>query len=180
MGNYARIAATLALMISGASASFSIQPATQSPESQATILLTKLSAPIYPPLARMTRISGDVKLLLSVRPDGSVDSAEVLTGHPLLKFAALDSAQHSQFECRKCETTTSYQIIYTFVLEPTGCCAATDSSGNQEQGGSFPRVDQSQNHVTIVDKPACICDPAGEIRKVRSWKCLYLWRCSSR
>jgi len=72
----------------------------QSPDaSQGKVVLTKLFEPTYPPLARQARIAGDVELMLSIRRDGSVESAVFVSGHPMLKQAALDSAQRSQFKC---------------------------------------------------------------------------------
>jgi TonB family protein len=71
------------------------------------VVLTELSRPSYPPLARQTRISGDVDLMLSIRPNGSLESAVVISGHPLLAQTALDSAQHTRFECRKCSETVN-------------------------------------------------------------------------
>ena len=69
---------------------------------QADVVLVKLAPPVYPPLARQARIMGDVKVLLTIRLDGTVESAELFSGHPMLKQAALDSAKKSQFECRGC------------------------------------------------------------------------------
>jgi outer membrane biosynthesis protein TonB len=45
---------------------------------------------------------GDVKLDLSIHRDGSVESADVVSGHAMLKQAALEGARRSQFECRGC------------------------------------------------------------------------------
>ncbi|MGO9640349.1 MAG: energy transducer TonB [Candidatus Acidiferrales bacterium] len=137
------------------------------------VVLTKLFQPVYPRIALLAMISGDVVLKLGVRQDGTVASTEVIRGHPLLIQAALDSAQHSQFECRKCtEPVTPYRMVYTFQLGPARFCEAPDSR--------YPQVTQSQNHVTLVDQPVGTCDPVEEIRKVRSAKCLYLWKCGHR
>jgi protein TonB len=57
----------------------------------------------YPPLARQANITGDVELKLEIRKDGSIQSASVVSGHPMLTQAALNSAQRSHFECRGCE-----------------------------------------------------------------------------
>lgn len=144
------------------------------------VVLTELSRPSYPPLARQTRISGDVDLMLHIRQDGSIESAVVSSGHPLLAQTALDSAQHSRFECRKCsETVTSLRLVYTFQLAgPNSCCSPTKDVPKESQPGEqIPHVTQSLNHVTVIDQTACICDPALDVRKVRSLKCLYLWRC---
>jgi TonB family protein len=145
------------------------------------VVLAKLFEPIYPPLARQTRISGDVDLMLKVRPDGSVESATVVSGHPLLQQAALDSAQKSKFECRKCDEAASIQLVYTFQLVgPESCCKPTENHSENDQADQpIPRVIQSQNHITVLDQPTCICDPAADVTKVRSLKCLYLWKCKT-
>jgi TonB family protein len=150
---------------------------------QSGVILSKLSPPVYPPLARQTRIAGDVDLTLSVRPDGSVESAVVISGHPLLQQAALESARQSKFECPKCgEGTTSYRLIYTFQLAGSADCCKADEASSDKNGPTqlFPHVTQVQNHVTVIDQPTCICDPAIDRTKVRSLRCLYLWRCGLR
>jgi TonB family protein len=79
------------------------------------VVLTELSPPIYPPLARQARITGDVKLQIGIRQDGTIGSAEVISGHPMLKQAALDSANKSKFGCRGCPAAvTTYLLTYTF------------------------------------------------------------------
>src|SRR5256885_757490 len=87
-------------------------------------VLVKLAPPTYPPLARQTRISGDVQLLVEVRQDGNVAAASVIQGHPLLAPAALESAKNSKFECRNCsEEGLSYRLVFTFEtsIEPEPC-----------------------------------------------------------
>lgn len=87
------------------------------PAAAAGVLLVKLSPPVYPPLARQARIMADVRIQLAIRRDGSVESSEVVSGHPLLKRAALESAQQSKFECRSCsDEVNSYSLNYTFGL----------------------------------------------------------------
>lgn len=74
-------------------------------------------APIYPPLARMARITGDVKIDLGIRPDGKVESAEVISGHAMLKQAALDSARKSTYLCLGCsQPVTPLAVTYTFAM----------------------------------------------------------------
>jgi TonB family protein len=149
------------------------------------VVLTELSRLSYPPLARQVRISGDVDLMLRIRQDGSIESAVVSSGHPLLAQTALESAQRSRFECRKCsETVTSLRLVYTFQLVgPNSCCTPTKDGPKESQPGEqIPRVTQSLNHVIVIDQTACICDgvpDVGDLRKVRSAKCLYLWRCGT-
>lgn len=141
---------------------------------KSNVVLTELFPPVYPPLARQTHIVGEVPLELKVRPDGSVDSLEVVTGHPLLAQAALDSARQSHFRCTNCgESLSSYRLVYTFQFVETEDCCNTAQDG-------FPEVSQSANHIIVVERSWCTCDPVETIVKVRSIKCLYLWHCSVR
>ena len=126
-----------------------------STSTQESVVLTRLFPPVYPPLAKQTRITGDVELTLEVRADGSLESAIVVSGHPLLKQAALDSAQRSQFACRDCgQETRSSRLLYSFQLGPTSYCTdAPDASKADEKQESYPRVTQSQNYISVVDQP---------------------------
>jgi hypothetical protein len=144
-------------------------------------VLTKLFEPVYPTLALAAHVWGDVDLMLGVRRDGSVESVRVVSGHPLLRQAAQDSAQQSQFECRDCNDVAPYHLVYTFQLGETRYCTTAKVIPNTEAEEFHPKVSQAQNHVTVVDNPVGTCDMAAEIdRGVRSAKCLYLWRCSFR
>jgi TonB family protein len=150
------------------------------PASESRVVLVSLFRPVYPPLALQARISGDVELTLTVRQDGSVESAVAISGHPMLKKTALDSAEQSKFECRGCtKQVTSYTLVYAFQLGPTIYCATTAAtSSNNQQAKTYPYVLQSQNRVTLVDAPVGTCDLPAELPwKVRSPRCLYLWRC---
>ena len=53
--------------------------------------------PVYPPLARQTRISGTVRLHAIIGKDGSVQQLEVLSGHPLLVQSALDAVRQWKY-----------------------------------------------------------------------------------
>jgi hypothetical protein len=75
----------------------------QSATSVEDVVMTKLFQPVYPSLAKQTRTTGNVELTLVVKADGSVESAIEVSGHPLLKQAAVDSALHSQFACKNCD-----------------------------------------------------------------------------
>jgi len=141
---------------------------------QTGVFLSKLHDPVYPPSARQAAIHGDVELMLRIRQDGTVESVELVSGHSMLKHAAMESAKQSQFECRGCTDagTTSYPLVYSFQFSNEDCCTA--SSGP-------PKVSQSQNRISVTTSPFCLCDPATKVtRKVRSVKCLYLWKCAVR
>lgn len=54
--------------------------------------------PVYPPLARQTRISGTVRLHAIIGKDGTVQQLEVISGHPLLQQAALDAVRQWRYQ----------------------------------------------------------------------------------
>jgi hypothetical protein len=180
------VLATLVIFFSTALSNALAQAATGVEKSARGVVLTKLSPPIYPPLARQARTSGDVKLQLSIRPDGSVESASPISGDAVLVPAALESALQSQFECRGCSKTTAYSMTYTFqVLGELDRCCCTQGALTPSTPGGYG-VSQSQDHVTITAAPACICpdacahDWAQAHSRFRSPKCLYLWTCGVR
>lgn len=135
---------------------------------------TKLATPVYPQLARMANIWGEVKVTASIRKDGSIKSAEATTGHHVLKQAALESIHKSTFECRGCTEVGATELLtFSYELRDDGdCCAAWSRPAE---------VTQSHDRIIIVAPHSCLCDPAFTTsRRVRSLKCLYLWRCGSR
>jgi TonB family protein len=147
------------------------------------VVITKLSPPIYPPLALQARITGTVELNVTVRRDGSIESVAVVSGHPILRDAVLDSARHTEWECKGCsEAAITHRFEYKFEHgEPLPCTRwGTAANGDPIYDKPAAHVTQSGDTITIIDSPVPICDPAGELRKARSPKCLYLWRCGVR
>lgn len=162
------------------------QATTGDGEPHTGVVLTKLSPPLYPPLARQGRIAGDVKVQLAIRPDGSVESATPVSGNTVLVPAALESALQSRFECRRCSKTNAYSMTYTFQVlgELDRCCCTQGASTNSTvERYRVPQVSQSQDHITITAAPLCVCadacaeDWAQAHSKFRAAKCLYLWKC---
>lgn len=143
-------------------------------------VLFELSQPVYPPLARQANIYGDVSVAVTVHPDGKTEVA--FEGvHPMLKQAALDSAQKSRFECCECDSTVAYQLIYSFRLaKGSDCCSAMSLPARVtlEPQPSAQNI-QRQSRITIAADEICLCDPPAQLtKKSRSLKCLYLWKCS--
>lgn len=136
--------------------------------------LSKLYDPIYPPMARQARISGDVVLSLRIRQDGSIESVELVSGHPMLSVAAIQSARASHFECTNCvRTMPAYSLTYEFRIlatDPEQHCKNTLQRP--------PELDASLHRVTVFADEVWTCDPSATIRRtytrVRSAKCLYL------
>jgi periplasmic protein TonB len=64
---------------------------------QAAKIISK-PTPIYPPLARQTRISGTVRLHAIISKNGTIQQLEVMSGHPLLQQAALDAVRQWRYQ----------------------------------------------------------------------------------
>ena len=144
---------------------------------QAGVVLSKSADSAYPRLAQQARIAGDVDLTVEVKPDGTVESVRVVSGHPMLIEAALGSARRSQYECRGCTAaTTSYALTYKFKITPR---APPINCEAQTENATVPEVDLSRHEVTIFGWEMWTCDPTTRITSIRfrSGKCLYLWRC---
>jgi TonB family protein len=152
----------------------SIQAQSTDPNApQTSVVLTKLAQVSYPPVARQARIHGDVQITVGVRRDGSVESVSLTSGHAILGRAALQSAQNSEYECRRCsDAVTSCSLVYTFQLE--------DPAPGQSR--AIP-ITQLGNHVTVTDESPTMtvvnADPPSTFFR-RSAKCLYLWKCGLR
>jgi TonB family protein len=136
--------------------------------------IVKLVPPIYPPIARAARVSGEVHLQITIQEDGKARDVQVKSGPEMLKKSAVESARQSLFEPAQQGTESPYELIYRFNLDPGDC--------SEEKDPSYPRVSDNLNAVTITDKSPMLCDPTATATyiKVRSVKCLYLWRCAWR
>ena len=64
---------------------------------QAAHLVNRVQ-PVYPPLARQTRISGTVKLHAIIGKNGAVEQLQVVSGHPLLVQSALDAVRQWRYQ----------------------------------------------------------------------------------
>ena len=68
------------------------------PFAEAEAHLVDHAAPSVPPLAKAARIGGTVKLEVTVSPNGDVTSVKVLSGHPMLVQAAVESVRKWKFK----------------------------------------------------------------------------------
>ena len=74
--------------------------------------------PIYPPLARQIRLSGSVQLHAIIATDGSIQSLQVVSGHPLLLQSALDAVRQWRYrptvlDGQPVEVDTYITVIYS-------------------------------------------------------------------
>src|ERR1051326_3763685 len=155
-----RFTVTFVVVLTGPLVKCQTQNVARFDEPQKGVVFTKLTQPVYPPLARQLRVTGDVALMLSIGQDGRLESAVLESGHPLLAEAAWQSARHSQFECRGCsQGTSSYRLVYTFDLEDDCPCLPRDSnSKNADKERIYHRVSEVEHRVTIIGWVTCICD----------------------
>jgi TonB family protein len=144
------------------------------------VTVVGLASPIYPPLARVASIWGDVVVAVTIRPDGSVDSVALTKGHAMLKDSALDSARQTRFDCRNCTTEMRYELLYSFrMVKVADCCSTLNVAPTVEERKRPDGSPESwQTHVIVSVPEHCICDLASTAPK-RGLKCLYLWRCST-
>ena len=63
---------------------------------QAALLIHRVE-PVYPPIAKQTRTQGTVQLHAVIGRDGSIESMEVLSGHPLLVRAAREAVSQWRY-----------------------------------------------------------------------------------
>jgi len=130
----------------------------------------------YPPMARAARVSGDVRLRMSLHPDGSIASVEFIDGPPMLRQSALALAERTRFDCTACrKPLTSFTVTFQFEFT-TATCADDPREPNSVS------ISSSGELIRITAKPYMLCDPAATITRVRarSLKCLYLWPCGWR
>jgi TonB family protein len=159
------VPAVVVAVLSGLSAQ---QSAVVADSKQAAIELTEIFPPIYPPLARQARIMGDVQIQVHIRKDGSVASAEAISGHPMLKQVALESAERSKFLCMDCTSDTNlYVVLFSFGFRNDGDCGYVRrrslkclklwKCGSWQYGPGRPAViGQSLNRVMVLADTTCV------------------------
>lgn len=69
--------------------------------------------PAYPELARTANISGTVRLLVMVAPNGTVKSIQALGGNPVLIKAAQDAVTNWKFAQATEETREPIELRFT-------------------------------------------------------------------
>jgi TonB family protein len=172
-----RLFPALAVLITPSLSSFMAAQTTSGKTAQPIVVMVQLAPLVYPPLARMARISGDVKLTVHIQPDGTVSSVDLFSGHPMLVPAAVANAKKSQFECKDCIGDATYELAYTFgfISDFTPYDKVEDRPARSAkcfflwkcgvvQVHTFdlcstnipPQISQSPGHVAILAFPVCL------------------------
>lgn len=110
----------------------------------------------YPQMARIAHIQGDVWVEIELDPTGNIVALRPSVGHPILIAAATDCLRRSKFICEGCGTE-NHVFSARFIFKMGDLSAGP--------GGPLP---------IIPIRP----DPL-PVRRTRSAKCLYLWKCSA-
>ena len=74
-----------------------------------------LPRPTYPPAARAVRATGEVEVVLTIASDGSVESAQARTGHPLLRAASVVAAKRAKFTPAASLEKLSAVLVFVFL-----------------------------------------------------------------
>ena len=139
-----RIASLLTLLVLGLGTIMSI--AQQSKESLPTVAAA--AVPFYPPVARVARIEGVVRLRLST--DGKrVSAISVESGPPALTPAAEENVRTWQF---KDHNPTTFEAIFRYKMLPESECG-------MDSGTALLRL---PTEVELSAKGVQTCDPAVE------------------
>jgi TonB family protein len=166
------------LIASLVSPAIGLAQASGTSDSTTGVSVTKLAQPVYPRLAQQAHITGTVNIEVRVARNGTVQSATVISGHPMLRDSALRSARQSQFECERCSAeVSSYSLAYEFRLVAPDLTKDCTKWTDEELNAHSVEFDSAHGRVTVSAMEVWTCDPAVQLRKVRSAKCLYLWRC---
>jgi periplasmic protein TonB len=81
-------------------------------------LLVRQVAPVYPPLARQARIQGVVLLKARIDKDSNVVQLDLISGHPLLAPAAIDTVKQWKYKPyllngQPCDIETQIQVSFS-------------------------------------------------------------------
>lgn len=82
--------------------------------------IIKKTTPAYPPLAKEAKVQGMVVMEVRIGKDGTVGNIEALSGHPLLRQAAIDAVRTWEFEPGRkngvpVEVATTIEVNFTLV-----------------------------------------------------------------
>ena len=70
-------------------------------------------APVYPELAKRMNLTGVVKILVTIAPNGSIKDAKLVGGHPVLANAALDAVKKWRYEAGPEESKGIVELRFT-------------------------------------------------------------------
>jgi len=114
---------------------------------QAEPVLKAHDQPVYPPLSRVARVTGQVKLDFVVNQNGEPVSVTVVSGHPMLAPAAEASVWTWRFSMPKSNSLEDVHLSTTFDY------VLSDPAANDSIAAPHPAVFDSFHHVTVTAIP---------------------------
>lgn len=105
-------AASLILLLGLISGTAVFHPSLAFAQSELTRKVKTRVKPAYPELAKRLNITGTVKVLVVVSPNGSLKDAKVVGGNPLLVNAAMDALKKWKFEPAKDDSTGTVEFKF--------------------------------------------------------------------
>lgn len=153
--------------------------------------------PVYPPAAKAAKVSGQVQVQVTINEKGEVADAQVISGPPLLREAALEAARQWQFKAIELsgapvkvqgtltfnfsladdQTTTNSSGTLTLRSEGNGNSSGTVLLRSREaEGGAATRVNFKREQLGKQMIEGVECDgqrtiqtiPAGQIGNERA------------
>jgi TonB family protein len=112
---------------------------------QAEHNLTKRVAAVYPPLAKQVRIQGKVKVQVVISKTGTVESVNVVSGHPLLVQAAINAVKQWQYKPFLADgqpVAASTEVEVPFTLGISDASYQAEQKSNDDY---FKREDECRN-----------------------------------
>jgi TonB family protein len=126
---------------------------TVSPQTQPRFAI-HVESLIYPRVARVARISGDVVLVAQIGSDGSVSIPILKSGHPMLLRAAEDNLKKWKFQTGESQ---EMEVTYHFrITEPASDSAQTECSFDLPNSVTISThsVQVETNYASPMGKPA--------------------------
>jgi len=74
--------------------------------------VTKRVSPEYPPIAKRAHLTGTVKMIVTIAPEGTVRSTKTLGGNPLFVSAAEVAVKQWTFEIAKAESNQTVAVVF--------------------------------------------------------------------
>jgi TonB family protein len=104
--------------------------------------------PKYPPLAKTARVAGAVIVEVTVDEEGNVIAARVISGHPLLKDAALAAARNWTFAQTKID---GFPVIVLGTINFDFSLDNARSSQDANNKAAIDRTDEKDDESDIED-----------------------------
>src|SRR5262249_127669 len=80
---------------------------------------TRKVQPVYPPIAKSASVKGAVQIQVTISESGEVMNAQAISGHPMLREAALQAAKQWRFKPTEMSgSPVKTQGVLTFNFDP--------------------------------------------------------------